>query len=186
MKIYTKTGDAGTTGLFGGKRVDKDDLRVVAYGTVDEMNAGLGLALSACHHGPMKAQLTTIQSRLFEIGADLATPYVEGEETSKRYVPRVDPGHVKELEDAIDEVMGELPEMKHFILPGGTELAGRLHLCRTICRRAERLVVTLGKHEPVNSDVVVYLNRLSDYLFAMARQANALEGVEDTPWIAPR
>ena len=185
MKIYTKTGDAGRTGLFGGQRVHKDDARVDAYGTVDEVNASIGWCLVVCEDEALTVQLTAVQSRLFEIGADLATPVTQGEDTSKRYVPRLDPTATGELESAIDDAWAQTPELKTFILPGGTELAARMHVARTVCRRAERGVVALAKHEPVNEDVVVYLNRLSDYLFAMARWANYTAGVADVPWVAP-
>jgi len=186
MKLYTKTGDDGSTGLFGGVRVGKDSLRVEAYGTVDELNASLGLALAAPGLDAFRDRLTAIQSRLFEVGADLATPYTEGEDVSKRYVPRLDPAAITDLEQAIDEASGQVEAMKCFVLPGGCDLAARMHICRTVCRRAERLTVALAKEEPVNEDVVVYLNRLSDLFFALSRLANKEAGVPDVPWISPR
>ena len=142
MKLYTRTGDDGTTGLFGGGRVSKDHPRIEAYGTVDELNAGLGLAAAACGEDPtgrrFREILASLQSRLFDIGADLATP--EGSPLRSR-LPGVGERHVAELERWIDEVDGAVPPIRTFVLPGGTELAARLHLARTVCRRAERLIV---------------------------------------------
>jgi len=185
MKLYTRRGDTGLTDLYGGRRVSKDSLRVEAYGTVDELNSLIGLV--RCSPGPASVldPLASIQSRLFEIGADLATPEAEGDERPARSVPRVGDDHVAELEGWIDAASGAAPAMTHFVLPGGTELASRLHVARCVCRRAERLCVALGHAEPITEAVVVYLNRLSDLLFAMARQANAEAGVADVPWIAP-
>ncbi|MEM8783176.1 MAG: cob(I)yrinic acid a,c-diamide adenosyltransferase [Planctomycetota bacterium] len=192
MKLYTRRGDSGATDLFGGQRVAKDDLRVQAYGTVDELNAELGLCLatSGSLPGAIAEPLKTIQSRLFEIGADLATPefVVDEHGVSKpnpRVVPRVDDNHVKELEGWIDAASSAVPAMTCFILPGGTELSARLHVARTVCRRAERACVTLAEREPVSEQVIMYLNRLSDLLFALARQANHEAGVADVPWVKP-
>jgi cob(I)alamin adenosyltransferase len=191
MKLYTRRGDSGATDLFGGQRVPKDDLRVEAYGTVDELNAELGLCLCTLEiSGAVAEPLRTIQSRLFEIGADLATPaFVIDEhgvsQPNPRVVPRVDDGHVKELEAWIDAASGAVPAMTCFILPGGTELSARLHIARTVCRRAERACVSLAEREPVSEQVVTYLNRLSDLLFALARQANHLAGIDDIPWEKP-
>lgn len=190
MKLYTKRGDAGLTDLYGGQRVGKDHLRVEAYGSVDELNSVIGLVICADGPGELLDPLRSIQSRLFEIGADLATPHGErdadGNETGRgSTVPRVDDTHVAELEAWIDAVCEPVPAMRHFILPGGTELAARLHVARTVCRRAERFCVALTHHEPIGDHVIVYLNRLSDLLFAMARRANQLAGVDDVPWIAP-
>ena len=174
MKLYTKRGDAGLTDLFGGRRVSKDDLRVEAYGTVDELNSVIGLVRSVDGNelfDEIAEPLRAIQSRLFELGADLATPRdVLGEGESKRAsaVPRIGAERVAELEAWIDAASAAVPAMRHFILPGGTQLAARLHVARTVCRRAERLVVALAKAEPVGEQVVVYLNRLSDLLFALA------------------
>ncbi|MBM4106086.1 MAG: cob(I)yrinic acid a,c-diamide adenosyltransferase [Phycisphaerae bacterium] len=183
MKLYTRTGDDGTTGLFGGGRVSKDHPRIEAYGTVDELNAGLGLAAAACGEDPtgqrFREILASLQSRLFDIGADLATP--EGSPLRSR-LPGVGERHVAELERWIDEVDGAVPPIRTFVLPGGTELAARLHLARTVCRRAERLIVALGHSEPVGDEVVRFVNRVSDLLFAMARGANHAAGVPDVPW----
>jgi len=186
MKLYTKTGDDGSTGLFGGQRVGKDALRVEAYGTVDELDACLGLAIASPGLQDYRERLLKIQSRLFEVGADLATPHTEGEDVSKRYVPRLDPASITELEQMIDEASGAVEPMKSFVLPGGCELAARLHVGRTVCRRAERLVVALAKQDTINPDVVIYLNRLSDLLFALARVANHEAGVDDIPWVSGR
>lgn len=180
MKLYTRTGDAGQTGLYGGDRVDKDAVRVEAYGTVDELNASLGLAVAACADASLGRMLTDLQSRLFDLGADLCTP---AEAKVSRQV-RIGARHIAELEQWIDAVCADLPPLKTFVLPGGTELAARLHLARTIARRAERRVVTLSRSEPVGEHVLAYLNRINDLLFALARQANHVAGVADVPWQA--
>ena len=191
MKLYTKRGDAGLTDLYGGRRVSKDSLRVEAYGTVDELNSLIGLVRSSPElDEAVSGPLGSIQSRLFEIGADLATPQDEeeaegGTGRAPRMVPRVGDDHVNELEGWIDAASAAAPAMTHFVLPGGTEAAARLHVARCVCRRAERLCVALAHAEPVGDAVVVYLNRLSDLLFALARQANAAAGVTDVPWVAP-
>lgn len=184
MKIYTKTGDGGETGLWGGARVPKDAARVQAYGTVDECNAAIGVARAALAGEPELAALdellARIQNQLFVVGADLATP---GEAAN---IPRVGPAEVAFLEQTIDALEAELPALTQFILPGGSPAAAQLHLARTVCRRAERWVVQLGRHEPVGPDVGVYLNRLSDCLFVLARAANARLGRPDVPWQSPR
>lgn len=182
MKLYTRTGDDGTTGLFGGGRVSKDHPRIEAYGTVDELNACLGIAAAACGDADARLRqiVVSLQSRLFDIGADLATP--EGSPYRDR-LPKIDVHHVTEIERWIDEIDAMLAPLRQFILPGGTELAARLHLARTVCRRAERLIVALGHSEPVGDTVVHYMNRVSDLLFAMARGANHLAGEPDVPWV---
>ena len=180
MKIYTKTGDDGTTGLFGGQRVAKYALRITAYGTVDELNAVIGIALT---HNPthrLKHPLEHLSSLLFTVGSDLATPL---EPPAKYHIPRIEASHVEWLEHLIDEYQAELPELKNFILPGGTALGAHLHHGRTVCRRAERAAVELSHSENIGSFAVQFLNRLSDFLFVTARMANFLEGVEDVPWI---
>ncbi len=189
MKLYTKRGDDGGTDLFGGQRVAKDDLRVEAYGTVDELNSTLGLAATACDQTELTAIFTTLQNRLFDLGADLATPTVADDAAgggagaaAARKVRRIDQTHIDELERLIDRTCEPLPAMRYFVLPGGTELAARLHVARTVCRRAERLCVRLGRSEPVGTQTIIFLNRLSDLLFAMARRANQLAGVEDVAW----
>lgn len=186
MKLYTRTGDDGMTGLFGGQRVSKDDLRIEACGAVDELNATLGLALVVCRDEHLANILQAIQCRLFEIGADLSTPRSSADVEDMPGALRVEDLHVEELERWIDEVCALLPEMKSFILPGGSELAARLHLARTTCRRAERRCVALNRHGPITPAVMVYLNRLSDLLFALARRANQIEGIADVPWISGR
>jgi cob(I)alamin adenosyltransferase len=186
MKLYTRSGDDGYTGLFGGGRVRKDQLRVEAYGTVDELNAALGLAAATCGDETAVQQrlaeiLAQLQSRLFDLGADLATP--EGTEHESK-ITRISPDHVAVVEAWIDEIDGGNEPMRSFVLPGGTELAARLHLARTICRRAERRAVSLEWEATTNKATIVYLNRLSDLLFAMARRANADASVPDVPWTA--
>jgi cob(I)alamin adenosyltransferase len=179
MKIYTKTGDGGETGLFGGQRVPKDSLRVHAYGTADECNAALGVARAAGLDTALDVLLAQVQNQLFVVGADLATP---GE---SKHIPRVGEPEVAFLEQAIDALESELPPLRQFILPGGTPGAAQLHLARTICRRAERWVVSLAQAEAINPQVLVYLNRLSDFLFVAARAANARAGAADEPWVSP-
>ncbi len=190
MKLYTRSGDDGTTGLFGGGRVSKDHPRIEAYGTVDELNACIGLAASACRSAqPYEARLLAIfsqvQSRLFDIGADLATP---ADSKAAAQVVRIDQAFVQEIEAWIDEVDGTNPPIRTFVMPGGSELAARLHVARTVCRRAERLMIHLGHTEPVSEGAIIWMNRLSDLLFAMARQANHAQGIADVPWVpaAPR
>lgn len=187
MKLYTRSGDDGTTGLFGGGRVSKDHPRVTSYGIVDELNAAIGLAAASCAgddavFGRMCEIMIVVQSRLFEIGADLATPEDSKHEAR---VHRIEPSQIEESERWIDEIEGGNEPMTNFVLPGGTETAARLHLARTICRRAERAMVALGKNEPVNELAIVFINRLSDLLFAMARRANRAGGVADIPWESP-
>ncbi|MEX0776372.1 MAG: cob(I)yrinic acid a,c-diamide adenosyltransferase [Phycisphaeraceae bacterium] len=180
MKLYTKRGDDGGTDLFGGQRVSKDDLRVDAYGTVDELNSILGLAASTCRQEELRAVLAGLQSRLFELGADLATPHAEG--CDKAAIARIGAEQIADLEKHIDATCAPLPAMQHFILPGGTETAARLHVARTVCRRAERLCVRLSQSQTIGQDLIIYLNRLSDLLFALARRANQLEGIADVEW----
>ena len=185
MKLYTRTGDDGSTGLFGGDRVSKDDPRVEAYGTVDELNAAVGLAGSACDgQAPSSPSfpeiLGGVQSRLFDIGADLATP-ASSPHAGK--IMRISNRHVAEVEAWIDAVEAGNEPMRSFVLPGGSDLAARLHLARTVCRRAERAIVTLARTTPINPETLVYVNRVSDLLFAMARRANRAAGRPDVPWI---
>ncbi|MEE9405442.1 MAG: cob(I)yrinic acid a,c-diamide adenosyltransferase [Algisphaera sp.] len=182
MKLYTRRGDCGQTDLYGGGRVGKDSLRVEAYGTVDELNSVVGWVRSVGGPHSVQGPLEAIQNRLFEMGADLATPEADGERQSARTVPGIDQEHVTQLERWIDEASEAAPPMTHFVLPGGDELAARLHMARCVCRRAERLCVRLAGAEPVHEVVVIYLNRLSDLLFALARRANVEAGVTDVPW----
>lgn len=178
MKVYTKTGDDGTTGLFGGDRVRKDHTRIEAYGTVDEANAIVGIARSAGPKDRLADLLERIQGEMFVVGADLATPV-----KAKPVVPRVRPEIVERLESDIDSLEEDLSPLKTFILPGGTPRAAALHAARTVCRRAERSVITAMEHEEIDPMVAIYLNRLSDFLFVAARWANHVEGVADTPWM---
>lgn len=178
MKVYTKTGDDGTTGLFGGDRVRKDHTRIEAYGTVDEANAFVGIARSAGPEDRLTDLLERIQGEMFVVGADLATPA-----KAKPVVPRVRPEFVERLESDIDSLEEDLSPLKTFILPGGTSRATALHAARTVCRRAERSVITAMEHEEIDPMVSIYLNRLSDFLFVAARWANHAGGVADTPWM---
>jgi len=181
MKIYTKTGDSGETGLWGGLRIAKDAARVQAYGTVDECNATIGVARASGLEAGLDAILAHIQDQLFVVGADLATP---GESAN---VPRIGIEEIAFLEQSIDALEEQLEPLKQFILPGGTPAAAQLHLARTVCRRAERCVVSLARQEQaLNEQVGMYLNRLSDCLFVLARAANARAGVADVPWNSPR
>lgn len=181
MKIYTKTGDDGATGLFGGDRVPKTDARVRAYGEVDELNAVLGLARSALPAGDGMADvLQSIQSELFDVGAELATT---PSRAAKGDVPLIAEADVQRLERTIDAYEERLAPLASFILPGGSAAAAQLHVARTVCRRAERAVVALGGEGPVRGEVLRYLNRLSDLLFVLAREANRAAGVDDVPWI---
>ena len=184
MNLYTRRGDDGSTGLFGGERVGKDHPRVEAYGTLDELNAAIGLAIAAGDGGrPLHSRLVAIlidaQSRLFDLGADLATP---ADSPHRGKIAPLGPEHVSELEDRIDEIDGPNEPMSGFVLPGGTEMAARLHVARTICRRAERGIVVLTRVGEINPAAVSYMNRLGDLLFAMARRANADAQVPDVPW----
>lgn len=179
MKIYTKTGDAGTTALFGGERVPKAHLRIDAYGTVDELNSVLGMVRDQPVTAPIQLLLTAIQNNLFTIGAILAT---EPGNTKVKTPPLLD-SEIMNLETAIDAMETELPPLKNFILPGGHPSVSWGHIARTVCRRAERLVVALHQQQPVEEKVIKYLNRLSDYLFVLCRwMALKLDGNE-TPWI---
>jgi cob(I)alamin adenosyltransferase len=182
LRIYTRTGDSGDTGLFGGGRVSKDDLRVEAYGSVDELNASLGVAAAACDDPDLSALIRRLQSELFVLGGDLATPGTDDETRGRSTVSRVAEEMVAALEPEIDRLEAELSPLRNFILPGGSDLAAALHLSRTVCRRAERRCVTLLHHEEMNPQVVRYLNRLSDLIFVMARAANLRSGATDVPW----
>jgi cob(I)alamin adenosyltransferase len=153
MKIYTKTGDQGTTGLFGGKRVSKDDIRVEAYGTADELNSAIGILIAQNNHPEIN-----------------------------QYIPELKPEMITDLEKTIDKMDAIIPPMKFFVLPGGSVSIATTHLCRTICRRAERRIVTLAQHESVDQQIIIYFNRLSDYLFTLSRYIAHLDGVEEIPW----
>ena len=183
MKIYTKTGDGGETGLFGGGRTPKDSPRVAAYGDVDELNAVLGLARALAPEELADALLQTIQRDLFTIGAELATPDPDKvHKALSRSGAAIGDSNIAALEEAIDTHESRLEPLKNFILPGGTPKAAALHLGRTVCRRAERAVVALARHELISPAILRYLNRLSDLLFVLARAANALAGRADVKW----
>ncbi len=183
MKIYTRTGDAGSTGLFGGPRVSKDDDRIEAYGTVDELNAQLGVIRASGIPADIDQQLATIQSELFSIGAELATP-----DPDQHHLRTIDQSHIESLEKWIDAHETTLTPLKNFVLPTGTMGACQMHVARSVCRRAERRVVTLARrHEAaVSEELMIYLNRLSDFLFVLSRVANQRAGIADAPWQSPR
>lgn len=176
-RIYTRTGDKGKTGLFGGGRVPKSHPRVAAYGTVDELNAVIGWVLSLLDRGELADRLTTIQRDLFSLGAHLATP---PDARSRDHLPALPADRVSEFEQWIDASDSELEPLESFILPGGVEAGAALHLARTVCRRAERAVV--GLDDEVDPSITVYLNRLSDLLFVWARLVNHRAGAKETPW----
>lgn len=180
MKIYTKTGDAGQTGLFGGDRVSKASARVEAYGDVDELNSVLGIVRADLDLGTrFETLLEAIQSRLFDLGAELAN-----ERGKDLGIPLVDEDDVVAMEHAIDHAEDELAPLRTFVLPGGSRLAAHLHLARTVCRRAERRVVALAESgATVRPEVLRYLNRLSDLFFVLARLANHRAGIADVPWV---
>lgn len=173
-RVYTKTGDRGETSLVDGSRVGKDALRVSAFGDVDELNSILGLARSWNEEPEINEILELLQNDLFTVGADLATPMGMA-------VPRVDEARVEKIEGIIDRLLEELEPLKEFILPSGTPVGATLHLARSVARRAERLVVALTRAEETNQQVVIYLNRISDLLFVLARVANKRAGVRETP-----
>ncbi|UCH28279.1 MAG: cob(I)yrinic acid a,c-diamide adenosyltransferase [Myxococcales bacterium] len=179
MKIYTKTGDEGETGLFGGDRVSKASLRVDAYGEVDELNSAIGWARMQVSERDLDALLNQIQNDLFEVGAELGST---AERKQKGAMPLIEEPQVEALERAIDRYEEGPPPLTSFVLPGGSEGAARFHLARCVCRRAERSIVALGAQEAVRGEVLRYVNRLSDLLFTLARHANHAAGVEDIPW----
>lgn len=178
MKIYTKTGDDGTTSLYGGARVSKSDPRIDCYGTVDELNCVIGLAASHGPDHPLGSLMGRLQTLLFVLGADLATP---PERTGR--IERITESDVAQLEAWIDELDADLPPLRHFILPGGTVVAATLHLARTVCRRAERQLVQARLEQDFSDQALLFLNRLSDLLFVMARFSNHASRHPDTPWI---
>lgn len=178
-KVYTRTGDDGTTALGGGQRVPKDSPRIDAYGTVDELNSQIGVARAQGLHRRLDRELARIQNDLFHLGSDLCIL----EEDKERFaVPQIEARHVEALEALMDELSKELSPLENFILPGGSPGAALLHVARTVCRRAERRVVALAREEPVGRYTVQYLNRLSDALFVMARYENRQRGVGDVLW----
>jgi len=179
LKIYTKTGDTGMTGLLGAGRYAKDEPRIEAYGTVDELNASIGVARAAKPDAAADKMLERVQNDLFAVGSSLADPNPEG-----AFHGVVSPDLAAQLEVWIDQIETELPPLAQFILPGGCPSAASIHLARTVCRRAERLVVGLSRlsGESVATTLVIYLNRLSDFLFVLARAVNQRAGMSDTPW----
>jgi cob(I)alamin adenosyltransferase len=182
MKIYTRTGDGGETALFGGGRVQKDHPRVVAYGTVDELNACVGVAVAAAADGTIRGRLGRIQHDLFALGSLLAAAPPEEGRPRPKGLPSMPLERVAEMERWMDEAGEELAPLRAFILPGGTAGAAALHLARTVCRRAERAVVRLAGEGEVEAGIVAYLNRLSDLLFTFARLENRRAGVADVEW----
>jgi cob(I)alamin adenosyltransferase len=181
-RVYTKTGDDGTTGLVGGERAPKDDIRIEAYGTVDELNATIGLVREALAGSPAQDQLAPnlrrVPNELFNLGAELATP----DPVRRARQPAVAARHVERLEAEMDQLTGELPELRSFVLPGGGEVSARLHLARTVCRRAERRAITLAREQGTGDLAVVYLNRLSDALFVFGRWAAKQGGQPEPLW----
>ena len=180
--IYTRSGDQGTTALFGGGRVTKDHPRVEAYGSVDELNSAIGVALAFLGDEGLKRELAAVQNELFNIGAELASESAGGKAAAAGRQFAEGEAKVAALERLIDEYDARLPALRTFILPSGAPGGALLHLCRTVCRRAERAVVRLAREEAVNPEVPKYLNRLSDFLFVAARWANLQAGAQETPW----
>ncbi|KKP93951.1 MAG: hypothetical protein UR98_C0001G0036 [Parcubacteria group bacterium GW2011_GWA1_36_12] len=182
MKIYTKSGDRGQTSLFGGQKVAKDNLRIETYGSVDELNSLIGVIVAELNQGNSPqgriiSKLTRNQEELFVLGSDLATPL-----DVKVKVPRISKYYISRLEKEIDAWQKNLPELKKFILPGGSKIGAKLHLARTIARRAERSIVRLASKEKINERDIIYINRLSDWFFVVARYVNKLEKVKEIEW----
>ena len=177
-RVYTRTGDDGTTAVSGGHRLSKADLRIDAYGTVDELNAAIGVVVAAEPADQLVAPLAEIRNRLFHLGAELSVLERDAGEAG----PRVEAADSDALEGLMDRLSRDLPPLENFVLPGGTLAAAQLHMARTVCRRAERLLVALAQRDPVRPEALVYLNRLSDALFVMARFENAAKGVTDVLW----
>lgn len=177
MKIYTKTGDQGETSLFGGKRLPKNHIRIEAYGTVDELNSWIGLVRDSTAAETTRILLKEIQDRLFTIGSNLAS-----DPDKEMIVPDIKEGDIERLERAMDAMNEDLPPLKNFILPGGDTAVSHCHVARCVCRRAERAVVALQQNEPVEAIVIRYLNRLSDYLFVLARKTAQELGAEEVTW----
>ncbi len=178
MKIYTKTGDKGTTGLFGGARVSKDDIRIEAYGTLDELNSFMGTLIATIDLDNQVAILTEVQNRLFTMGSNLAS-----DPSKEMITPDLTDADIKILEEAIDNMNEHLDPLRAFILPGGSVAVGLAHQCRTICRRAERRVVTLSNVSTVDEQIGKYLNRLSDYLFVLGRMIAKSQNVKEVNWV---
>jgi cob(I)alamin adenosyltransferase len=179
MKIYTGFGDKGDTALFGGETVKKNHLRVEMYGTLDELNSLIGLLRNKNNDTQIDRVLENIQNELFTYGSEIATP----DETKRaKFAEHISELHINTLENAIDRFMEKLPELKNFVLPGGNEAASYAHLARTVCRRAERMLIKLANKINIRNELIVYLNRLGDLLFVIARYENFLENIEDVIW----
>jgi cob(I)alamin adenosyltransferase len=180
MKIYTKTGDKGETGLLGGERILKNSPRIEAYGTIDELNSFIGLTIIEVQDDLVKSILNKIQNRLFMVGSDLSTP--NSIENQKKNIIRIPAEYYKEMEKSIDFFEEKVGELKNFIIPGGSKPAALLHVCRTISRRAERRVVALNSLEQINENIVIFLNRLSDLFFVLSRYENKISNHPDVIW----
>lgn len=180
FKIYTKTGDDGTSGLIGGTRVEKFDSRLEAYGTVDELNSWIGILTTVVAHEQVLETLKRVQNNLFVIGSHLATDSSKSDMRQKLPCSGDD---IEILEKEIDRMQAELPPLTHFILPGGTTAAAQAHVARTVCRRAERRITAIAQQAEVNANVIRYINRLSDYLFVLARYINFLNATDEVIWI---
>lgn len=180
MKIYTKTGDKGETGLFGGERVNKDSPRINAYGTIDELNSFIGMAITEVKDENVRKDLSAIQNKLFTVGTDLATP--NSDKNKKLKIIRTPPECISEMEKLIDNYSAKLEELRNFILPGGSKGAALLHVCRTICRRAEREVVALNNEVNIGDNIIIFLNRLSDLFFVLSRYENKVSNHPDIIW----
>ncbi len=179
MKIYTKAGDKGQTSLFGGKKVSKSDLQIEAYGTVDELNSFIGVLISQINENALDKQLKSIQPILFDIGSHLAS-----DGTASQYLPELKTDLIQKMEEQIDQMTASLAPLKSFIMPGGSASISAAHVCRTVCRRAERRVVHLSEATSIPDFIPIYLNRLSDYFFVVARYLAHLEGVDEVKWNA--
>lgn len=177
MKVYTKTGDKGQTALFGGKRVSKDDIRIESYGTVDELNSNIGVLLGHIKEGDLNVFLLNIQSILFDIGSHLAS-----DGTAEDYLPALNEEEITKLEKEMDRYSENLPVLKSFILPRGNTRIAFSHVCRTVCRRAERRVVALSEQSEIPDFIIRFLNRLSDYFFVLARYLTLLDGIDEEKW----
>lgn len=178
MKIYTKTGDKGETSLYGGQRAPKHHARIEAIGAIDELNAALGVAASADPREPLAQWLRAVQRHLFHLGADLATPL----DTKSKWGKRIEQNQVSWLEESIDGMTAQLEPLRNFILPGGSPIAAQLHVARAVCRRAERQIVALQESTAINHVTAIYINRLSDWLFVLARYENAQAGEAEQKW----
>jgi cob(I)alamin adenosyltransferase len=180
MKIYTKGGDKGETGLFGGDRVSKNSERIEAYGTIDELNSFIGLTLTEVKNEEVKNVLQKIQNQLFTAGSDLATPV--NEKNKKYNIPRVPKQFFEEIEKYIDKFDSQLEPLQNFILPGGSKTASMLNICRTICRRVERRIVALNASSDIGENIIIFFNRLSDLFFVLSRYENMISGIPDVIW----